>query len=141
MAFGFIRPGPLNIVVALADTDPNSSTMISGLRGHYSLVCVDPVSAVDAVKNGFRPDLAIIETRVPDAADLALRLTEIVFDHSLICIALTRPYETDIPECFAHRLIYPVVASDIEQLFWWLRCDRGDQTLAPTLTLKRRQVS
>jgi hypothetical protein len=141
MALDFIRPGSLNVLVTVAELDPNITALMSGLRGHYSLICVDPVSAVDAVDRGFSPDLAFIDTSVPGANDLARKLTASVRGDGLVCIALARPSEIDLPDCFAHRLNYPVFASDFEQLFWRLSHDRVDCAVAPSvLTTERRLV-
>ena len=141
MSTEVVRTSPLNVLVALADIDPNYTSMIAGLRGHYALVCVDPVSAINAVENGFSPDVAIIDTRLPNAADLAKQITEFTKTDGLICIALCPSPDVEVPNAFAHRLNYPAVGGDLAQLFWWLSGGLSEIRGFRDVEQKRRQIS
>ncbi len=117
VSYGYVQPQPFNVLVALADADPNDTSMISGMRGHYALFCDEPVSAIIAVENGFSPDVAIIDLRLPDATRLAQKLIESVAIQGLTCVALCHPLDMNVSPHFTFRLSYPVVVSELEQLF------------------------
>ncbi len=117
MSYDYIQPEPLNVLVVLADADPNDTSMISGMRGHYALFCEEPVSAVIAVENGFSPDVTIIDMRLRDATRLAQKLINTVATSGLTCVALCHSTETDVSPYFTFRLTCPVDASELERLF------------------------
>lgn len=136
MSYDYIPPEPLNVLVALADADPNDTSMISAMRGHYALFCEEPVSAVIAVENGFSPDVAIIDMRLPDATRLAQRLIDSVATSGLTCVALCHSTEAHVSSYFTFRLTCPVDASELEQLF--VRVEKSSrQTRAHTLIRHR----
>jgi hypothetical protein len=118
MANPLIRHRPLNILVVLSGPDPSCTAMLSAFRSHCALVCESSHQAVEAVRNGFAPDATLIDTRLPDAGELARVLAGSLPDHDVTFIALCPRPAGPVPPGFTFRLAHPAAASELEHLLW-----------------------
>jgi len=109
------RPADVNVLVVIARSDPAASWMLSGLKGYCALVCEDSAGSLEAVSRGFQPDVAVIDTRLPDAVELAGRIRDAGVGRGTILVALCQSGEAR-PAGFSHRMVFNSSASEVAEL-------------------------
>jgi hypothetical protein len=109
---------PLSVLFVVQESDEHCASMLPGLRSHVGLVCSSPESAREAVWRGFAPDVAVIDTRLGGAGELARQLAAGSPDGRPVFVALAPADVDGLPACFTARLSYPASACELEQLLW-----------------------
>jgi CheY-like chemotaxis protein len=90
-----------------------AQSVISGIRGHCVLTCESAEQALVAVRQGFAPDVALVDTRIAMDGQLVSDLVVAVGRNSLPCVAL-RPSSSPRPSGFDGELTLPATAREIE---------------------------
>jgi two-component SAPR family response regulator len=111
-----IRNGPLNILVALADSGLDVAHMLPALKPHYGLVCSAPSQALAAARQ-FEPDIVFIDCRMPDPVGLVRQILHAAGSRNVIFVAMISAAGR-APEEFQYSLPMPATASDLDNILW-----------------------
>jgi CheY-like chemotaxis protein len=113
----------LSVLIVVADGGPEAAQVAAALAGHFVLVCGSADQAL-AVGPQFRPDVALIDTRLPDWRGLAAGLAGRTDGPPLALVALVPAGAAGpTPAGFRHQLPLPITSPELMELFRQLQPD------------------
>ncbi|MFO0810239.1 MAG: hypothetical protein U0746_16580 [Gemmataceae bacterium] len=80
---------------------------------------------MQAVNRGFTPDVVLIDSRLPNAARIARLIGALLPDHRVDFIVLSQSADMGPNASFSHRLTYPAVASELEEVLGKVEASRA----------------
>jgi CheY-like chemotaxis protein len=127
-----IRSRSFNVLVALADADLDVAPIVPALQPHLALVCASATQALDAVRQ-FKPDIALIDLRIPDAATFGSQLMKTAGGRNITFVAMTAAMQTPASAIvgFRYSLAMPATSAELEQLLWQIGRDEATSTSHP----------